>query len=730
MAAPWEKYQKAETTQETGPWSKFQKAKADPDRSFEVPTAQNLATDRARPVQPPEPRGFASRAKEAAGNIFPMARTARMPTRAETAEFLGPAISAATTTGGAVLGGTAGTFGAGPVGTVAGGVAGGSLGYSIGEELTRRIRGDQPTAPSQTVRDIATGATFEAGGRFLSPLIQKGVAAGARGVGAVRDLFDVSRQRAGKIARQAVGPQNLERARQALQAAIGEDVTAAQALARVKETGQPLNLPVAQALLKRASERDPDFFTTLFNEQELARLRTLEELAGGANQTAANEARRELQKLLNEKLIPTLKIEMEAANIAGRVVPGMERQVAQLEGAAADKVQDVRRMTAAADRARATQEVPVPGFPRVSTQITYRGELAEAADQFAEDAAAGSVRLGEAARFKRAAMQALEAWGLRPLRADSINSAINRRLADPKLAPGNRDLQAAMSRVADDIQQWTNADGIIDAWALDTIRKNSINAYVNSLPLNPKQARQLAANLTEQIKPVLIDAVEAAGGTGYRRYLQDYARGMQTIGQSQLGAEAMRMYASDPKSFIRLVEGNDPKTIRKIFGPGSDNIFRELSLNTQRRLGNIANEVKREIAMDAQSTAGEKALVELMKENMKLLRLPNFLNRAATATNTTIDILESKVGARTLEILTEAAKTAKDFDQLLSIIPTADRSAILRALQDPTLFQLATPTAGGLAAGVSQPSREPRPQTLNNTRMGGITNPAPAIGGR
>jgi hypothetical protein len=64
MAAPWEKYQKAETTQETGPWSKFQKAKADPDRSFEVPTAQNLAIDRARPVQPPEPRIFAKRAQE------------------------------------------------------------------------------------------------------------------------------------------------------------------------------------------------------------------------------------------------------------------------------------------------------------------------------------------------------------------------------------------------------------------------------------------------------------------------------------------------------------------------------------------------------------------------------------------------------------------------------------------------------------------------------------------
>jgi len=727
MASPWEKYQKAETTQETGPWSKFQKTQTGPDRSFEVPTAENLAADRARPVQPSEPRGVASRAKEAAGNIFPMARNARMPTRAETADILGPAISAATTTGGAVLGGTAGTFGAGPVGTVTGGIAGGSLGYSIGEELVRRIRGDRPTAPSQTVRDIATGATFEAGGRVAMPIIEKGIGAAARGAGKLSDIFDISNIRAGRIARQAIGsPQQLQRARAALQSAVGEDITAAQALARNEE----LNLPVAQALLRRAAERDPDFFTTLFSQQELARIRTLEELAGGANQTAANEARREMQKLLNQKLIPTLETEMEAANIAGRMVPSMERQVAALKGAAADKVQDVRRMTAAAERARGTQEVPVPGFPRVSTEITYRGDLARAADQFSEDAAEASLRLGEGARFAQAAMQSLEAHGLRPLRADSIIRAITQRLSDPRLAPGNRDLQTALTRIGEDIQQWTNANGIIDAWALDTIRKNSINAYINSLPLNPKQARSLAADLTEQIRPVLIDAVESAGGTGYRQYLMDYAKGMQLIGQSQLGAEAMRMYASDPKSFIRLVEGNDTKTIRKIFGPGSDNIFEELSLNTQRRLGNIANEVKREIAMDAQATAGEKALVELMKENMKLLRLPNFLNRVATATNTTIDILESKVGARTLKILTEAAKSAKSFDELLNVLPTAERNVVLRALQDPTTFQASQPVVGGLAAGVSEPARQPRPETLNTTRMGGITNVAPAIGGR
>lgn len=710
MAAPWEKYQTAKSKPESGPWSKFQKTEAAPDRSFEVPTPENIKrSQEIAAAQPREPEET---------------------TRQKVARYAGPAISGVTTAGGALLGGTAGTFGGGPVGTAVGTGAGAALGYGIGEELIRRIRGDEPTAPSQTLKDILTGATFEAGGRVLTPLIQKGVAATARGLGKTKDVFDISRQRAAKIAREAIGPQNMQRARQALRAAIGDDVTAAQALARARETGQPLNLPVAQALLKRAAERDPQFFTTLFNEQELARLRTLEEIAGGANQTAANEARKEMQKLLNQKLIPTLETEMEAANIAGRVLPGMQREAEALEGAAAGKVEDVRRMTAAAERARGTQEVPVPGQPRVSTQITYRGDLARAAEKSAEDAATGSLNLGEAARFKRFGIESLLAHNLRPLTGDSINRAIQTRLADPKLAPGNRDLQNALTRVADDIQQWTNADGVIDAWALDTIRKNSINAYINSLSLNPKQARALAADLTEQLRPVLIDAVEAAGGTGYRQYLQNYARGMQLIGQTKLGAEAMRMYASDPKSFIKLVEGNDPKTIRKIFGPGSENIFKELSLNTQQRLGGIANEIKRDAAAEAQATAGEKAFVELLKNNMKLARLPNFLQFWVTTANNTLEAVESKVGARTLEILTEAAKSAKDFDQLLSVIPTSERNRVLRALQDPTLFEVATPVAGGLAAGQSQPARQPRPDLLNTRSLGGITNVSPNLGAR
>lgn len=723
MANPFEDLvpKKPSQTADFGAFSDLVSKKQDPTpapqstaASFEVPTPANLAADRARPVQPTQPKGFGERAQEVAGNVFPMARSF---SREGAARVLGPSISALTTSGGALLGTPGGGVGI---------VSGAGLGYGIGEELTRRIRGDQPTQGSTIAKDIILGGALEAGGRgVITPLVEKGTSLAARIAGRLRDIPDVSRQRAANIAREAIGPENIGKAREALRGAIADDVTAAQALAQTTRGGRPVELPVLQALLKRAQERDPNFFSNVFARQEFDRLKELQKIAGGADQTSARVAREEMKDLLNQRLVPVLKTELEAANVAGRMAPQLQRDVAGFEGAAAGRVEDVRRMTAAAERARGTQEYPVPGMPRVSTRITYRGDLAEMADQFADDAAAGSLRLGEAARFKNAALESLEAHGLRPLTAQSVTAAINRKLTDPKVAPGNRDLQTAFGRVAEDIQQWTNSNGVIDAWALDNIRKNSINAYVNSLPLEPKQARELASNLTEQLRPLLIDAVEEAGGTGYRSYLRNYALGMQQIGQSRLGAEAMKVYATNPAGFVNLVEGNDPKKIEKVFGPGSYNIFKELSRDVQSRLTNIASQVKRDVEMKKQATAGEQALVDLLKGNMKFLRLPTLLNLWATTLNAAITALEGKVGGKTLQILTEAAKSAKSFDELLSVLPASERSVVLRTLQDPSLFEAGRLTVGGALAGMTTEARTPPVQI---DRMGGISDMNPRFG--
>lgn len=117
-------------------------------------------------------------------------------------------------------------------------------------------------------------------------------------------------------------------------------------------------------------------------------------------------------------------------------------------------------------------------------------------------------------------------------------SSLDNILANPKFA-GADELSTTVRQLKNDIAQWQNAGGVIDAWALDSIRKNSVNAAVRQLSADPKQQKQLAAKVMSEVKPLLIGAVEEAGGTGYGKYLSDYAAGMQKIGQAKLGAKAL-----------------------------------------------------------------------------------------------------------------------------------------------------------------------------------------------
>jgi hypothetical protein len=319
MAAPWEKYQATKSKDETGPWSKFQKTEPPPapDRSFEVPTPQNLVADRARPAQPSQPKGMGERAQEAAGNVFPMARSF---SRRGAAEMLGPSISAVTTTGGALVGTPLGPAGV---------VTGAGLGYGIGEEITRRIRGDQPTAPSQTIRDIATGATLEAGGRgVLAPAVEKVIKKTAGGISKIPDLFDFSRQRAAKLARESFEtPESLAAGRKALQsaAATGEDLTAQQALAR-----GGVIAPLTQATISRATGRTiPTQQAIREAEQEAARTTALQGITPDIK-SAINTRRSVSTPLYNKAFKTSIPIDDELVSLFERMPRGTLRQAKEL----------------------------------------------------------------------------------------------------------------------------------------------------------------------------------------------------------------------------------------------------------------------------------------------------------------------------------------------------------------------------------------------------------------
>lgn len=624
-------------------------------------------------------------------------------------QVLGPTVEA----GGAIIGGglgaTAGTFGAGPVGTATGGVAGAGLGYGLAKELLEQAdvalglkAPRQGTAiATEPVRNVLEGATYEAGGRVAAPIVAKGVGKVAESasnlLGRVADLRQMPVQKAGEIARASVKGSMDDVITALRNAKPGQ--TPAQALA---EAG--LNEPVAQALLKDRLARDSKFLTDLAKAEDFKTTNALVKLAGGESATTARASREVAKEELNKLLVPRLETEIEAANIAGKLKPKLERDAQRLAQAAASKVEDVRRFEAAADRASkaATQQVVEKGLPTGAARYTYTGELAEKAKDVATKAAEASLPFGEAAAFKQAAADSLAAYKLTPLTSESIVNAISKKLTDPKIAP-NKDVARALAMTADDMVKWTNADGIIDGWALENIRKN-VGANIQSLmpTVDVASQKRLAAKVMAEVKPLIVDAIEAAGGTGYRQYLADYSKGMQNIGQSKLGAEALKLYKQSPEQFVRLVEGNSPEIVEKIFGPGSYNIAVEMSDDAYKTLKSTAKQVSLRSEIESQATAGGKEFVDLLKEHSINVKLPNWFSIIATTINKALDIVGKRISDKSFKILTESAKDAKSFEELLKKLPTSDQNAILKTLKDPQVWsEMSKKYTGAGALGVN-----------------------------
>lgn len=644
----------------------------------------------------PAPRGQQPAWAKNYPQLYQGAQTAR--------QMLGPTIEA----GGAVAGGLFGAP-AGPAGVVMGSAAGYGLGAGALRQADIALGNIPDMAPIEGLeagtRDLLMGAIFEAGGRVAAPFLDKALQLGGRGVGWLYDTLSgqIGVQKAAKILRDSLGVDVAAARAAARNAPI--DVTAAQSIAG-------LTSPTTQALLERAAKRDPRYLLTTAEAQDAARINQLAELAGAESQAGAKTAQKEAKQELRNQLIPQLEIDMAAANTAGQLKPVLEAQAERMGTVAASKVDDVRRMTAAADRLprmgaeRGAAERGLPTPPR----YTYEGELAERAAQVADDAAKGSLIFGEASRFATAAANSLEAHGLKPLKIDKVTGYIDNLLADPKLAPGSRDLVRLLTMLKNDLVKWTNAGGVVDAWAVDTIRKN-LNANARRIAgADPTAQKELASKVSQSVNPILVDAIEAAGGTGYRAYLDAYSKGLKAVSEKKLSAKALDMYQNDPKGFVKLVEGNNPKEVEKTFGAGSYDIAKEMSDKAMATLKGVAGELKRDIRVGEQAAAGRDALRELLEANQSRFRLPSFaLSRTVTATNTALDALERKLGKNVMNKLTEASKSGQDMARLLDTLPAVERNKVLRAFNNPQEWMV-MPKAGRGAAAVNMLA----PESENN----------------
>lgn len=620
--------------------------------------------------------------------------------------YVAPVVEALGAGGGALLGGAAGgisgsviPFAGTAAGAATGGVIGAGLGYGAAKEALELadvyFGGKSPRQGAaqitEPVRNVLEGATFEAGGQVAGPII-------AKGVGKLADLRRIPKNKAADIARNALGP-DLPEALNALKASQGKGVSAAQATADI-------NSPTWQALIDRATARDPRFLSALEKSQGDVSLNALSKLAGGTTAAEARgttEAAKEAARTITS---PMREAALDRANL-GKEVARLEGLSSELGEQAATKVQEVRRLMELGDLAKANARLNLikRGLPVGLTKYTYSAELAEKAfNEWSNKAAQASLDLGQGARFADQAAGALRAQGIKPLEGEPLVRSLRTVANNPEFA-GNDVLLGALRNVSDDIAKWTSSGGIIDARALDAIRKNSVNAAIQQLRpgMDATSQRNLAAGVLSRVKPAIDDAIETAGGAGYREYLKEHAKLSQKIAEKQLTGEALQLWKTDKNAFVRLVQNESPEAVEKILGPGKYNIAVELAEDTLGTLQSEAAKVIRNANIKSQVEGGQTALKELLLQSMSKFRLPSYLSAVTATTNKALNILENKIGQKTIVTLTEALKTPSGAANLLESLPATERNRVLQIIADPTKWSApsrATVT-GGTAAAVN-----------------------------
>jgi hypothetical protein len=614
--------------------------------------------------------------------------------------YVAPTIEALGSAGGALLGGTAGTFGAGPVGTVTGGVVGAGLGYGLAKEalelgdvyLGGKEPRQGPAIALEPAKNVLEGATYEAGGRVVAPLLGKTL-------GKVVDFKNLPQNKAASIARASLGA-DLEQTLEILRNAPPN--------ASVAEVTAKIQNPTWQALVKNSLEQSQsgaqylNKFATMSHDEGV---NALAKLAGGATATDVRATTDLMKQTLRDITSPARQAALNRANL-GQQVAQYEAEAGKLSAEAAAKVQEVRRLIDLGDHAAAAarlQEIKAgvpagsrfapakvqPGYSNTwAATFTYPGKLAQMSDEWASRAAEASLDLGQGARFAQSAADSLRAAGIKPLKGDEIVGQIRGVLNNPEFA-GNDLLSGAAKNVANDIAQWTKSGGIIDARALDAIRKNSINATVQQLRpgVDATTQRNLAAKVTAELKPTLINAIEAAGGKGYREYLDEFSKGMQKIAETKLTGEAARLWKTDKDAFVRLVQNEAPDVVEKFLGPGNYNIATELSENTISTLQSLASKRANQLASSKQASDGQKALATLLEENTSKFRLPSLLNFWATATNKTLAELQTAIGSKSMKILADAMQSPQGAKNLLEKLPAQERNNVLKIISNPSAFK-------------------------------------------
>jgi hypothetical protein len=577
----------------------------------------------------------------------------------------------------------------GPVGKAVGTLGGGIAGFVGARGVSEAVQGQQPNLPAATEEAVQ------------GEVIGRGAGALLRGVKRVAEpLATMAERRATSVARQAAG-RDIEDIRGALQVA-DVSMTPAQATAQLPR----------QAWQSLLAFEPTDFAADVARRQKALAQSQLGALAGGTSQTAARESAEASKRELGRQTTPLRETELAAANEAQRVMNALVPRRDQKQVSMVSALQQGGRTeTEAAQRAAAAsqqlQRVAPGQIPTVSATQAARTQAA-ASRQFQETANL----FGDIAQQRRAERDfidrqigSLETYGLRPLDITPIVKTIDTTLNTPGIR-ASTDVTRVMSLLKDDLLSLAQRNGgVIDAHDLYTLRKEGVAQRVRDVLKqdDPKAAAKVTAAVVDKFRPLIDSAIENAGGTGWRQYLDTYSQGMDVIARKQMAAQALEMFRDSPQAYVNLVRGNNTEAVEAMFGPGRYNIFKEMAAEMP-TLDKIAKRVELDKEAASKAAGGAEELARILEANRAKLRIPNWFSPTVTATNMRLADVEKRLNKKTIDLLRQAAESNQSMLDLLNGLPAKERQKLLRIASEQSTWRPAARAA--IAPAIGEASRQ------------------------
>lgn len=413
-------------------------------------------------------------------------------------------------------------------------------------------------------QDVGEGALFGAGLPVVANVVK-------RLGGKVVDIARLPKLKAAEIIRESLGA-NIDEARAAFSQLSPDD----QRLARQVLIDAGVEPDTFMGVGADVERLRPEAVRRTLEGQAAAREARLAQAAGGGTATEMRSAAETGRRAVTEATGDIRDEALRRANVAGQVVPQAEA-LATAARQRADEITAsgfVPRMRGLEERAAGQAAImgDKPAiFPDMERIQQTRG-IAGAAGTRANRAMEAQIGLRGAAQDMEDLVADLAAEGMQPLQVAPIVAQIRNMAAQPATR-ADKLQRSTLTRLASELENLADVNGVIDARDLYQIRKTGLNDIVDRLlgaRAQPSSGtKERAASLLTSIRPMFDDAIEGAGGVGFKDYLTRTRQGFEAVNRQELAAKGAQLAKERPDEFIALMAGERPQMVEDIMGKGT-----------------------------------------------------------------------------------------------------------------------------------------------------------------